>query len=202
MALQYSANMRNSELSALSTALGAGFTVDWWSGAAPANVAAATTGTKLASFTGCNFGTPSAGSMALSALVSTTALAVNGGACGYARLLTSGGTAVAQLLFGAAQTLSTSASTAIGNAILTFSSAVDTTLIVAGMAVSGTNIPSGARVASVSGSTVTLTVPVAALVASATAVTFTPDMAIDNANVAVGQTVQLNTSTTITAGNT
>lgn len=202
MALQYSANMRNSHLSALSTALGAGFTVDWWSGTAPANVAAATTGTKLASWTGCNFGTPSAGSMALSALVSTTALAANGGALGYARLTTSGGTAVAQVLMGQAQTLNTSASTAVGSAVLNFASAVDTTLIRAGMTVSGTNIPGGALVASVSGSAVTLTAPVAALVASATAVTFTPDMAIDNANVAVGQTVQLTTSTTITAGNT
>jgi hypothetical protein len=196
--MQYSVAARNAELSGLSTTLGASSQILLYAGAAPANVAAAASGTLVATFASLTYSAPASGSMTLSGTATATAASANTGAIGYFRAATSGGTAHVQGLAGMAQALTTSAATAANNGVLTFGSAVDTTKIAVGMGVSGTGVPSGATVAAISGSTVTLSAPSTAGVASSATITFTPEMTLDNFNVVSGQSITLN-SLTLTA---
>jgi len=198
--MQYSVAARNAELSGVSTTLGASSQILLYTGAVPANVAAAASGTLVATFSGLTYGAPSAGAMSLSGTATATAGAGNTGAIGYFRAATSGGTAHVQGLAGMVQTLTTSAATAANNGVLTFASSVDTTKIAVGMGVSGTGVPSGATVAAISGSTVTLSAPSTAGVASNATITFSPEMTLDNFNVVSGQSITLNSLTLTAAG--
>jgi hypothetical protein len=199
--MQYSVAARNAELSGVSTTLGASSQILLYTGAIPANVAAAASGTLVATFSTLTYNSPASGSMTLSGTATATAGAANtGGAIGYFRAATSGGTAHVQGLAGMVQTLATSAATAANNAVLTFGSAVDTTKIAVNMGVSGTGVPSGATVAAISGSTVTLSAPSTGGVASAATITFSPEMTLDNFNVVSGQSITLNSLTLTAAG--
>lgn len=90
--MQFSTAVRNNELSSLSTALGSGGTLKIYTGSSP-GVGTAATGTLLSTLTSVVMGTPSGGTMSESMASDTSAAA--SGTPGYARLATSGGTAIA-----------------------------------------------------------------------------------------------------------
>ena len=91
MALQFDTTTRNNMLTQLNTAIGTSALLEIFTGAPPANCAAAATGTLLGTFT-CNaggFGTVSGGVLTVSAIANVTAGAT--GIAGYFRVLDSGG---------------------------------------------------------------------------------------------------------------
>ena len=96
MAIQYSTTHRSNAMTQLNTDIGANAQVMIYSGAIPANVAAAPTGTLLVQFAGnaAGFGTVSNGALSSAAIASVSA--VGTGTAGYFRINTSGGTAVIQ----------------------------------------------------------------------------------------------------------
>ncbi len=200
MATQYSSALRTAQLEAIRTVLGSPFQIQLLGGAIPADVATAASGTLVATFASATLAAASGGSIGLTGTPSTTCSAGNDGSLGYFRALTSGGTAHLQGLAGMARSLSTSAATAAGGSVLTFASAINTAQIAVGMAVSGTGVPSGARIATISGSTITLSAPSTAGIASGASITLSPDMVLDNFNLVATQTVQI-ASLTITASN-
>lgn len=65
MAMQFSTTLRTAQMDEIATALGANFTTKIFTGAQPANCAAADSGTELASFTACNFAAAASGAIAL-----------------------------------------------------------------------------------------------------------------------------------------
>ena len=83
-------------MSTLNTDIGTSAQIIIYSGAAPANVAAAVTGTLLVQFAGnaTAFGTAATGVLTASAVANATAAAT--GVAGYFRINTSAGTAVVQ----------------------------------------------------------------------------------------------------------
>ena len=168
-----------------------------YTGAVPANCAAAATGTLLASLPMSNpIGTVSGAVLTMSAITAEAAAAT--GTAGYWRICTSsaGTTCVAQGNVYATSTLTTSATTASGN-VLTFSA---TGSIVAGQTVSGTNIPTNTYVLDVTSTTVTLNQNVTGSgVASGATITFGGDMSIPNTSISSGTTVSVS-SFTISAG--
>jgi len=96
MAIQYSTTHRTNSMTQLNTDIGVNALIKIYSGAAPANVAAAATGTLLVTLTGnaTAFGSASAGALTAGAITSGVAAAT--GAAGYFRIATSGGTDVVQ----------------------------------------------------------------------------------------------------------
>lgn len=96
MAIQYSTAARTSAMSQLNTTIGANAQIVIYSGAAPANVAAAPTGTLLVQFAGNAGGFGSASSGVLTASVVASAAAGGTGTAGYFRINTSAGVAVMQ----------------------------------------------------------------------------------------------------------
>lgn len=89
-----SAAQKQARASALNTALGANATIRIYSGNAPATPDTAPTGTLLVTLTGnaSGFGTATNGVITASAITQANAVAT--GTAGYARLATSGGTAI------------------------------------------------------------------------------------------------------------
>lgn len=85
MAIQYSAAVRNAQLDAMATQLGANFTTKIFTGSPPANCAAADSGTELVAFTSCNFGSAGSGAIALTG-TPETATAAAGGTAGHFRM--------------------------------------------------------------------------------------------------------------------
>lgn len=96
MAIQYSTTHRTNAMSTLNTDIGANAQIIIYTGSAPANVAAAPTGTLLVQFAGNagGFGSAAAGVLTASAIANATASGT--GTAGYFRINTSGGTAVVQ----------------------------------------------------------------------------------------------------------
>jgi hypothetical protein len=96
MAIQYSATHRTNAMTQLNTDIGTSAQIIIYSGAAPANVAAAVTGTLLVQFAGnaTQFGTVSSGVLTASSVAGVNAAAT--GTAGYFRINTSSGTAVVQ----------------------------------------------------------------------------------------------------------
>lgn len=96
MAIQYSVASRTSQMSQLITTIGINAQIMLYSGAAPANVGTAATGTLLAQFAGnaTAFGTATAAVLTASAVASILAAAT--GIAGYFRINTSGGVAAVQ----------------------------------------------------------------------------------------------------------
>ena len=172
--LQYSTTHRTNDMTDIVTDLGATSYLLIYTGAVPANCAAAATGTLLVSLPcSATFGTVASGVLTASAITGTAAAAT--GSAGYWRLCTSsaGTTCVAQGLCYGQSTLATSAATATGN-VLTFAA---TSPIVAGQSVSGTNIPAGTYVLDVTSTTVTLNQNVTSTgVASGATITFGGDL--------------------------
>lgn len=92
MALKYSTSVRNAQLDAIETTIGTAPLLQIWSGSAPANCAAAATGTKLAEFALPSdwLAAASSGSKAKNGTWSGTAIA--DGTAGYFRITDSAGT--------------------------------------------------------------------------------------------------------------
>lgn len=92
MTLHYSAGVRNAQLDAKETTIGTAPLLQIWTGSAPANCAAASTGTKLVEMTLPSdwLANASAGAKAKSGSWSGTAVA--GGTGGYYRIMDSAGT--------------------------------------------------------------------------------------------------------------
>lgn len=86
--MQFESSLRNAILSAVSTALGAGGTLDVRTGSAPG--VGTVSGTLLATLTGVTYGSPSAGAMTVSATADSAGDA--SGTPGHYNLKTSGGT--------------------------------------------------------------------------------------------------------------
>jgi hypothetical protein len=86
--------------------------------------------------------------------------------------------------------LTTNALTAANGNVLNFAA---TTGVVVGMQVSGTGILADTQVVAVTGTTVTISRTSTAGVANATAITFAPDMVLDNASINATQSVTVNT---------
>jgi hypothetical protein len=96
MAIQYSTTHRSNAMTQLNTDIGTSAQIIIYSGAAPANVATAPSGTLLVQFAGnaTQFGTVATGVLTASAVTGVNAS--NSGTAGYFRINTSGGTAVVQ----------------------------------------------------------------------------------------------------------
>lgn len=92
MALQFSTAVRNAMLDAIETTMGEGEIIRVFTGAAPANCAAADSGTKLAEWTLAGSGDWAAASGGSKALAGTPLVttAVGSGTAGYARWYSSG----------------------------------------------------------------------------------------------------------------
>ena len=186
----------------LNTDIGASAVIKVFSGSAPANCAAADTGTLLATFAGNagGFGTASAGVLTASAVASTTgaAGAGTGTNAGYFRIYPTAATTTNDVVQGTvfpSVALVTNALTVANGNVLNFAA---TTGVVVGMTAIGTGYPVGATVISVTGTTVTLSAVSTAGVASGTTITFGGDMTMVNTSIASGQTVNF-TSLTVTA---
>lgn len=85
---------KQARASAINTALGANATIKIYSGAAPAGPDSAVTGTLLVTLVGNSAGFGTATNGVVTAAAITQANAVATGTAGYARLATSGGTAI------------------------------------------------------------------------------------------------------------
>ncbi len=112
--MQLSTTLRNSLLSAVSTAVGASGTLTIATGSAP-GVGNSLSGTTLAILNGVGFGTPSAGSMTVTASADTSA--DNSGTPGYYRISTSGGTGVIEGPAGAGQELAITGTISLGGTV-------------------------------------------------------------------------------------
>lgn len=96
MATQYSVAARTSQMSQLNTTIGINAQIVVYTGAVPANVGAAPTGTLLVQFAGnaTAFGSAAAAVLTAAAVASVNAVAA--GVAGYYRINTSAGVAVTQ----------------------------------------------------------------------------------------------------------
>ena len=96
MATQYSVAARTAQMSQLNTTIGINAQIIIYSGAAPANVGTAATGTLIVQFAGnaTAFGAAAAAVLTASAVASVNATAA--GVAGYYRINTSAGVAVTQ----------------------------------------------------------------------------------------------------------
>lgn len=197
MALQYSTAVRNACLDAVESTTGASPTLEIRSGAAPANCAAADTGTLLASMA-----LPADWMNAASGAVKTLlgswqdSSADGTGSAGHFRIK-QGATCHLQGSVGANVAIATNAITAANGNVLNFAS---TTGVTAGQKVTGTGILPGTFVLALTGTTVTLSQASTAGVGSAVTITFSGDMSIDNVSIATGQQVTV-TAFTINENN-
>jgi hypothetical protein len=203
MSIQYSVAIRNAQLDALESTIGTAPIMRIYNGTKPASCATALSGnTLLAEGTLPSdwMAGASSGSKAKSGTWTLTGQSGAGvGTTGtFWRIYNSDGTTCsAQGTFGTNFTLATSAGTSAHGNVLTFTA---TTGVAVGMSVSGTGIPSGATVESVTGTTVTLSMTSTAGVSSGTTITFGVDLSADNASIANAQSVTVN-SFSVTAGN-
>src|SRR5664279_1708337 len=93
MATNFTNSVNNSRSNALITAAGSGCTIKLYTGSAPTNADTVVTGTLLVTLTIAGvLGTASAGVITIGSVTNGTAVA--SGTAGYARLATSGGTAL------------------------------------------------------------------------------------------------------------
>lgn len=198
MAIQYSTTHRSDNMTDIVTQLGATSFLLIYSGSVPANCAASATGTLLASLAcSSTFGTVSSGVLSANSITSTTASST--GTAGYWRLCTSsaGSTVVSQGLVYGSTTIATNASTASGS-ILPFAS---TSGLSAGQTVSGTNIPAGAYILSLTGTTVSMNVNITGTVGSAASITFGGDLTFTGGvSFTSGETIQVSSFTVTATG--
>lgn len=199
MALQYSVGVRNAQLDAVETTVGTSAILRIRSGSVPASCATADSGTVLATMNLPSdwMAAASSGSKSLSGTWQDTSADATGTAGHYRIYDSTGTTCHVQGTCGQSVTISTSASTAANGNVLTFTS---TTGVVSGMNVSGTGVPSGATVVAVTSTSVTLSATSTAGVSSSASITFSYDLALDNASIASGQQVTIN-SFTLNASN-
>lgn len=166
---QWSDTFRNALIALIESTLGTSPKYELRTGAPPANVAAADSGTVVVTCTGASdwLAAPSGGSAAVIGTFSGTVSSP--GTVGHYRMKTSGGTCHSQGVITAAFGLTTTAATAANSNVLTFAS---TTGVSVGMAVSGVGIPDGATVSEVLSTTVKLSAISTAGVANGAAVYF------------------------------
>lgn len=197
MAIQDSTLTRTNSMSTKITDIGINAQIILYTGAMPASVATAVTGTLLVQYAGnaTQFGTASAGVLTASAVANATAAAA--GTAGYFRINTSAGVAVTQGLIFQQVVIATSAATTANGNVLTFAS---TTGVAVGMTVSGTGVVAGSAVVAFTSTTVTLSLTSTAGVASAASITFGADMVLGNTVIAAGQTCTFNSFTRTASG--
>jgi hypothetical protein len=193
---QYSAAVNHGRLDAVETVISTAPLLRFFTGAPPANCAAASTGTQLASQAlPSDWMQAAASQQKLKSVAAWTGTFSAAGVVGYYRLFDSTGTTChEQGTVTQGVTIATNALTAVNGNVLNFAS---TTGVVVGMNVSGTGIPAGTEVVAVTATTVTLSRTSTAGVASAASITFGGDMVIDNVNAASGQAWTVNTFTKI-----
>jgi hypothetical protein len=191
MGLQYSVAVRNAQNDQFETTTGAASKLQLRSGAAPANCAAADSGTLLAELTlPSDWLTPSsAGVKQKNGTWSGTGSAA--GTVGHFRIKDNAGTTThVQGTVTQPVVLATNAVTAANGNVLNFAA---TTGVVVGMNVSGVGVVAGSTVVATTGTTVTLSHTSTAGVANGASITFGGDMTIDNVVIAVGQAVRVDT---------
>lgn len=193
MANQTATTARDALCNNIGTAMING-SLDVRSGAQPTNCAASRTGTLGVSIPlGSSPFTTASGTGVLSLAASHTAAATALITAGYGSFMTSAAVCQWQGTIGPTTTASTSAATAANGDVLTFASAPSG--IVVGQRVSGTGIPAGTLVAAIVGATIVMSQASTAGVASAATITFSFDMTIDNASLAIGQNVTVSSFT-------
>jgi len=203
MSIQYSTTVRNAQLDALETAISTAPILRIYNGVMPATCATALSGNTLLAEGTLPSDWLSAASLGAKAKAGTWTLTGQSGASTgtvgtFYRIYNSDGTTCSmQGTFGTSVTIATSSLTAAHGVVLNFSA---TTGVVAGMAVSGTGVPTGATVESVTSTTVTLNGTSTAGVASTASIVFSYDMGADNASIANAQVITVN-SFSLTAGN-
>lgn len=195
MATQYATSHRTNSMSTLITDIGINAQIIIYTGAIPANVGTAPTGTLLVQYAGnaTAFGTSTTAVLTASAVANATAAA--SGTAGYYRINTSGAAAIMQGLVFQQSVIATNALTAANGNVLNFAS---TTGVAVGMTVSGTGVLAGSTVVALTSTTVTLSLTSTAGVASAASITFGGDVVLGNTVIASGQTCTFN-SFTVTA---
>jgi hypothetical protein len=199
MTIQRSVAARDAANNAYSTTLGTtSVTLLLFTGAPPATCATADSGTVLATLAlpSTPLGSSSSGVIGKSGSAWTGTASATGTA-GYYRLKASGGAVVEQGTVAIATTVNTSALTAAHGNVLTFASAPAG--VVVGQTIAGTGVAAGCLVESISGATIIMSKTSTAGVASAAAITFSADLALDNTSIATSQTVTI-ASYAITAG--
>lgn len=198
--MQYASTIYLPRLDLVESVTGTSAKLNIYSGSAPANCAAADTGTLLATLS-----LPSDWMNAASGTTKTllgswtgTASAGSGATPTHFRIKdTANTTCYVQGTSGINVVIATSALTAANGNVLTFTS---TTGAVVGQTVSGTGVPVGATAIAVTGTTVTLSHSSTAGVASAASITFGYEMPV-NGTITSGQTVTVS-SFTLSASNT
>lgn len=154
--MQWGTTLRNAWLSLIESTIGASMKIRLLTGDAPANCAAAETGTLICEISCPSnyFNDPAGGIMVKTGSWSGAASAT--GVIGYARFLDSAGSVVhCQAVVSQAVSLLTTASTAASNNTLTFSS---TAGVDVGAAVRGPGVQAGATVLAVTSTTVTISI--------------------------------------------
>lgn len=198
MAIQFSAGVRNAMLDQFESTTGTAAVLRIYTGAPPANTAAAATGTQLVTMTLPSdwMSAASAGVKALLGTWQNTAGAA--GTAGYYRIWDNAvATCHEQGTIAQSLAINTSALTSANGNVLTFAS---TTGVAVGVNVSGTGIVAGTTVVAFTSTTVTLSNTSTAGVGSGVTITFTADMTLDNVSIANGQTVTISTKS-LTAPN-
>jgi hypothetical protein len=201
MAIKAADALRNGALDQMETVGGSSPILRIYSGSEPATIATAFTGSVLAQgvLPPDWLANAASGAKGLAGLWSLTGQSGAGGGtnAGYYRIINSGDslTLFQGLAGGTVQIPTTAITAAMGN-VLTFSS---TTGVVVGMRVSGTGVLADTFVVAVSGTTATLSRTSTAGVSSGASITFNYDLTLDNASIADGQTVTVQ-SWTLTMG--
>lgn len=198
MATQWSVAVRNAENDAKETTIGTSAKFEIRTGAPPASCATADSGTLLASLSlpSDYLGASSNGVKSLAG--SWTGTGAAAGTPGHWRVKDNAGTTChGQGTCGQQVQLTTNGSTSANGNVLNFAA---TTGVVVGMKVSGSGVPTNARVLAVGGTTVTLDRTVVTGVSSAVQITFAHDVTVDAATISIGQTVTVSTFA-ITRGN-
>lgn len=198
--MQYHSTIYLPKLDLVESVIGASPLLRIFSGALPANCAAADSGTLLATLT-----LPSdwmnAASGTTKTLLGTWSGTASGGAGAtptHFRIWNAGATVCgAQGTCGINVPLTTNSLTAANSNVLNFAS---TTGVVVGQMISGTGIVPGSTVLALTGTTVTMSLASTAGVANTTAITFGYDVPV-NGTITSGQTISVS-SFVLTAANT
>ncbi len=192
MSKQFSTTLRDAWLATYESTIGTSPKLRILSGSQPATCATAESGTlgvQLA-LPSDWMAAPSSGSVGLAGSWTGTVSADI--TAGYYRIVdTAGTTCYEQGSITRAFGIATSASTSAGGNVLTFTA---TTGVTAGMSVSGTGVPSGATVSSVTSTTVTLSATSTAGVSSAVTIYFgdtSGDLWLQSTALTIGQTITI-----------
>ena len=202
MTVQNSVAVRDAKNDSFEVTSGTAPVLRLYTGAQPANCAAAATGTLAAqgSLPSDWLANSSGGTKSKLGTWTLTGQAAAGAGVtvGYYRIYdTAAANCHEQGSIKVSVVINTSALTAANGNVLNFAS---TTGVNVGDNVSGTGVPAGATVAAVTATTVTLNVTSTAGVASAAVITFSGDMSIDNSSVANAQVVTVNSYSKTASG--